>query len=293
LRGFPLLNHHFRQQFSIEIPPPQGDYFSALFISFHSSMHAITFRTLKASASTAVIGFAVVAGSLLSQQSPAQAQVIAPPAPSNPINFLPAYTTTGAVGGATSANPSSFGFFFEAAQDVQLDGLGFSSQPGWGNTTSYEVKLWSFDNGGLDPLDYTELATATFTHGTPYTFKDGYFWQSLAPVINLPESVVSDPTSLRGYVITAIGNFSGIGGNVEFEGGTATFDPRSINVGNGFNDTSDTAGFYPIPFYDGGIGDAGYFNANFSYVPGPLPVLGAAAGFGWTRRLRKRIRSSK
>jgi hypothetical protein len=28
-------------------------------------------------------------------------------------------------------------------------------------------------------------------------------------------------------------------------------------------------------------------------VPGPLPVLGAAAGFGWTRRLRKRIRSSK
>jgi hypothetical protein len=31
----------------------------------------------------------------------------------------------------------------------------------------------------------------------------------------------------------------------------------------------------------------------FNPVPGPLPVLGAAASFGWTRRLRKRIRSSK
>jgi hypothetical protein len=30
-----------------------------------------------------------------------------------------------------------------------------------------------------------------------------------------------------------------------------------------------------------------------SEVPGPLPVIGVAAGFGWTRRLRKRIGASK
>ena len=28
-------------------------------------------------------------------------------------------------------------------------------------------------------------------------------------------------------------------------------------------------------------------------VPGPLPVLGAGAAFGWTRRLRRRIRQTK
>jgi len=238
-------------------------------------------RTLKTSVSSATLGFALLAGCLLADQAPAGAQ------------FLPAYTTTGAVGGTTGANPSSFGFFFEAASNVQLDGLGFSSQAGWGNGTTYEVKLWSFVNGGGSPTDYTELANAMFTHGNSYSFQDGYFWQSLSPFITLPESIVSDPTSQRGYVITAIGDFTGTGGNVEFEGGTATFDTKFINVANGFNQTPDMAGFYPIPIYDGGIGDAGYFNANLSYVPGPLPLLGAAAGFSWTRRLRKRIRSSK
>ena len=269
----------------------------------------IALRTLKASTSSVAFGFALMAGGLLSQQSPAGAQVIAPPAPGNPItsrptssgsggvvptsSFLPAYTTTGAVGGTTGTNPSSFGFFFEAASNVQLDGLGFSSQAGWGNGTTYDVKLWSFVNGGGSPTDYTELASATFTQGNTYSFQDGYFWQPLSPFITLPESVVSDPTNLRGYVISAIGDFSGSMGAVEFEGGTPLFDTKFLNGGNGFNDITDANGFYPIPIYDGGIGSTGYFNANLSYVPGPLPLLGAAAGFSWTRRLRKRIRTSK
>lgn len=29
--------------------------------------------------------------------------------------------------------------------------------------------------------------------------------------------------------------------------------------------------------------------ATYTYVPGPLPILGAGAAFGWSRRLRKRI----
>ena len=31
----------------------------------------------------------------------------------------------------------------------------------------------------------------------------------------------------------------------------------------------------------------------YNYVPGPLPLLGSAAAFGWSRRLRKRITKSK
>jgi hypothetical protein len=44
------------------------------------------------------------------------------------------------------------------------------------------------------------------------------------------------------------------------------------------------------------IGDVnGTFGLEFAYnyVPGPLPLLGSAAAFGWSRRLRKRITKSK
>ena len=34
------------------------------------------------------------------------------------------------------------------------------------------------------------------------------------------------------------------------------------------------------------------FEAEYEAVPGPLPLLGAAAAFGWSRRLRKRLNSA-
>ena len=38
----------------------------------------------------------------------------------------------------------------------------------------------------------------------------------------------------------------------------------------------------------------GFIGPNFaSSVPGPLPLLGAASGFAWSRRLRSRVRSSQ
>jgi hypothetical protein len=41
-------------------------------------------------------------------------------------------------------------------------------------------------------------------------------------------------------------------------------------------------------------GDSEYtFTATAEYVPGPLPVLGAAGALGWSRRLRRRIKAQK
>lgn len=243
------------------------------------------------------------------QSAPAQAQPVAPPAPVNPIgprpadsgsggvvpsaSYLPAYTSTGALGGyALTSNPSSFGFYFDSKTTGPLNGLGFSSQQAWGNGTSYEVKLWYWNNFGGDPSDYKEIASKTFTHGQPYSFQDGFFWQDVNPNVSLKDTFTFDPNNEEGYVITVIGDFSNSPGNVQFESATATFNPNFVVGGNGFNEFPDGAGFYPIPFYDGGIGTDGYYNANLSVVPGPLPVLAAAAGFGWTRRLRKRISAS-
>ncbi|MEB3257111.1 MAG: hypothetical protein VKN83_02210 [Cyanobacteriota bacterium] len=266
-------------------------------------------RALSTSVSLASFSGLALMGSLALQQASAQAQPATPTLPTNPIDsrptnsgsggiaptaaYLPGYTTTVSFGGNTATNiQSSFGFFFDTNANLQLDGLGFSSQAAWGNGTTYTVKLWSYVNGGALPSDYTEIASSTFTHGTPYTFQDNYFWQSLGP-ISLPDTFTTDPTDQLGYVIAAIGDFSANSGNVQFETGTPTFNPNILNAGNGFNDASDPNGYFEVPIYDGGVGSTGYFNPNLSLVPGPLPVLGAAAGFGWTRRLRKRIRASK
>ena len=237
----------------------------------------------RASTTSAALAVALLGSSLLSQSAQAQ-------------TYLPAYTTTGVLGGHTSTSvSSSFGFYFDVAgNNVQVDGLGFSAQTAWSNGTTYNVTLWSYANGGTSPSDYTPIATSTFTAGTTYTLQDNYYWQTFvgAP-LSLPDTFTTDTANNFGYVIAAIGDFSNALGNVQFESGTPTFDPRILNAGNGFNDSTDMGGFYPIPFYVGGVGTNGYFNPNLSLVPGPLPVLGAAAGFGWTRRLRKRIRASK
>ena len=213
--------------------------------------------------------------------------------------IFPAVTVPNAAGGFYSGpNPASFGYFVDATTPFFLDGLGFSSQQGWPppGTSPYTVKLWSFKNGGGSPLDYTQIASVTFTPGTSYHFQDNYFWQSFAPIYLPGTYTDTDPNNLRGYVIAAIGDFSDAPGNVQFEGGTPTVDYRFVLGGNGFNNSNDPGpptGFYPIPIFDGGLGSNAYFNPNLSYVPGPLPILGAATAFGMARRMKRRVNSAK
>jgi hypothetical protein len=240
---------------------------------------------VETSLSAVALGGVILLGTLLPQQAKAQL-------------YSPAYTTTNVLGAHTATNtPSSFGFFFDVNGGANINGLGFAAQTAWANSAQYTVKLWSFANGGLVLSDYTEIANRTFTEGGGYTLENDYWWQSFtgSPLF-LSDSFATDPGGQRGYVIAAIGDFSNAAGNVQFETATASFDPRIVNAGNGYNENGFA--FYPVPIFDGGAGSAGYFNANISFappaasVPGPLPLLGAAAGFSWTRRLRKRISAS-
>ena len=243
--------------------------------------------TLFAKKATSAFAWASVASAMsaavsIGLESPAQA-------------IFPAITVPNATQSPyPGTNPASFGYFIDATTPFFLDGLGFSSQQGWPTGSSpYTVTLWSFKNGGYDPLDYTQIASATFTPGTPYHFQDNYFWQSFAPIYLPGTYIDTDPGNLKGYVIAAIGDFSNLPGNVQFEGGTATVSSKFVLGGNGFNDSGDPSGFYPIPIADGGVGINGYFNPNLSYVPGPLPILGAASAFGMARRMRRRVNSAK
>ena len=247
------------------------------------------FKPIQISLPGAVIASLLIGGALVGFQDPAQA-------------IIPAYTTIKSLGGHLDQVPASFGFYFDTDKDVTIDALGFSSQPGWpAGSTPYTVSLWSFVNSGNTIDDYTLIDSRTFTPGLPsYYFQDGYFWQNI-PLVTLLDSTTGDPSNEKGFVIGAIGDFSDLPGNVEFEGGSATFLPGFVNNDNGYNYGSDNPlasdydPLWPIPAYPPTIplGKNAYFNPNLSVVPGPLPVLGAAAGFSWSRRLRKRIRDSK
>lgn len=238
----------------------------------------------------ASVAAATSAGAVLSLAAPAHA-------------FLPAYTTINPTGGNyTTANPSSFGFFFDTRTNVLIDALGFSYRNTWvSGSPSYTVTLWSFTHGGQAPGDFLQLASRTFDSTSVYTLKDGYWWNSITPIVLPRTSYPVDPGNLKGYVIAAIGDFSGAPGTVQFEGTTEVgsaviVDDRFDLGGNGFNDSDQPAlptGFYPIPIADGNIGINGYFNPNLSYVPGPLPILGTATAFGMARRMRRRVKAAQ
>jgi hypothetical protein len=230
----------------------------------------------------AAICITASAGGILGLSSPAQA-------------FKPAYTTSSRLGAYyTASQNSSFGFFFDTTKDLPIDGLGFAPQEGWpGGSSSYTVSLWSFQNGGLTPGDYTLRASSIFTPGNTYVIQDGYCWQSIVPVI-LPESYNTDPTNDRGYVISAIGDFTDRPGNVKYESGVPNIDPNFNFGGNGYIDSSVASSFFPIPIGEiSSLGINAFFNPNLSYVPGPAPILGVASALGLSRKLRQRIKATR
>jgi len=240
---------------------------------------------IKTSISTVALGGIVLFGSLL----PDQAQA---------VTYSPAYTAN-TLGGSTATNvQSSFGFYFDVEGNVgTLNGLGFAAQNNWyfNSSNNYTVKLWSYVNVGQALSDYSLIASAVFMPGGSYTLQNNYLWQSIAG-INLPDTYTTDLTDQLGYAISAIGNFSNTPTtNALFEAGTASFNPKILYAGNGFNQAGSPDFDVPI-FPDNTLSTDGFFNANMSFaapVPGPLPLLGAAAGFAWTRRLRTRISASK
>jgi hypothetical protein len=210
--------------------------------------------------------------------------------------FKPAYTTRDRLGTYyTESNYSSFGFFFDTTQDLLIDGLGFAPQLGWpAGSSAYNVNLWSFKNGGSVATDYKLEASSIFTPGNPYVVQAGYCWQSITPILLPNTSFIVDPSNQTGYVISALGDFTDVPGNVKYEIGTPMIDPNFDFSGNAYGDSATADGFFPIPIQEKtGLRINGYFNPNLSYVPGPLPIFGVASALGLTRKMRNRIKQSK
>jgi hypothetical protein len=251
-------------------------------------MYPLIVKKLKNMFPKAVLTGLLTGCALVGAPNPAQAYT---PAYSNPDPSFAFQPTT-------PTQPGSFGFFFDTNTNVTIDGLGFSNQPtNWGSGTSYEVWLWSFSNGGNVIGDYTLIDKVTFTEGNTYELQGAYFWQSI-PLVTLTDSTTGDPTNQNGFVIGVVGDFSNNPGNVGAEGtlSAVSFLPGIVNNNSGFNFGPTSDPFWPVPVYpDAATATTGFFNGNLSIapIPGPLPMLGAAAGFAWSRRLRKRIQATK
>jgi len=251
-------------------------------------MYPLIVKKMKNMLPKAVLTGLLTGCALVGVPNPAQAYT---PAYSNPDPSFAFQPTT-------PTQPGSFGFFFDTNTNVTIDGLGFSNQPtNWGSGTSYEVWLWSFSNGGNVIGDYTLIDKVTFTEGNTYELQGAYFWQSI-PLVTLTDSTTGDPTNQNGFVIGVVGDFSNNPGNVGAEGtlSAVSFLPGIVNNNSGFNFGPASDPYWPVPVYpDATTPTTGFFNGNLSIapIPGPLPMLGAAAGFAWSRRLRKRIQATK
>jgi hypothetical protein len=73
---------------------------------------------------------------------------------------------------------------------------------------------------------------------------------------------------------------------------SATFNNATL-AGLGFTTTTGLLGTWQLTDTPGPSGQINLVLGPPAAVPGPLPLLGAAAAFGWSRRLRRRIATAK
>ena len=238
----------------------------------------------------ALIGALASGGVLMAAVQPAQAII--------PVltisNDTPNYTNPDFLG------DSSFGYAFDLQGTTIVDAVGLYAPKEW-TKGSYTVTLWSYKPEPPDTLVFKVEASEIFDAAllNTYPIVGSYAWIPISPL-----TLTGTPGNPdEGYFISAIGSFlcesfdmGGKCASSTLQGAytTSTYSFASPFFTEENRYSYDTDAVYPLPFFiQPSVSTNGFFNPNLSLVPGPLPVLGAAAGFGWTRRLRKRIRASK
>lgn len=157
----------------------------------------------------------------------------------------------------------TLGYKFNSSQSLNIKALGVFDAGTPGLSGTYDLGLW--DSAG-------NLLTSTSVSGLGDLIQDSFVWKYLPSTISL---------SPGDYVVGAAGSYTS-GDDYAFQGtftmlaGVTFLEDRYID---GSTLQFPTIATDTTPAWIGG---------NFA-VPGPLPVLGAGAAFGWSRRLRRRV----
>ena len=188
-------------------------------------------------------------------------------------------------GGVNLSNGSSFalGYEFSLSNAATVNALGSYDDNGDGLGGTYTVGLW--DVAG------TLLASATV--GTGDQLASSFRWAD-----------ISDITLGAGnYIVASAGDWLTNGDNYFYgvPGFAASFTTNQLTYVAGLYELGGTLTF---PLGSSGVATApGWLGGNVSFasttsttstsVPGPLPLLGVAAAFAYSRKLRKRIKLHK
>jgi hypothetical protein len=217
---------------------------------------------------TAVVATALTLLAAPFVATPARALSIGPALQS----FIP-----GTLGGDPSFRGTA-GYRFSTSRDLTISALGFFDDQEDGLLSSHDVGIFAAGSQAL-------LASTTIAAGSSAYLQGGFRWAALTPFTLSPGT----------YVIAAT-----------LPGDPATFDPVNysasspttidglIIAGESLTQAVDPLALV-MPTVDEGLG-YGFFGANFATpqaVPGPLPLLGAAAAFRCSRRLRRRSSAAR
>jgi len=195
-------------------------------------------------------------------------------APARALNLRPALA--GFDGGSLGGDPAfsgSLGYGFSLNQPQTITALGFYDASEDGLLSSHGIGLY-------EASSQTLLASATVPAGSGSWLQNGFRWVPIPSVSLLSGS----------YVIAATSS-----------GDAALFDPflyettadagiEGLVIGASLSETG-SGSVVAFPSQDEGLAE-GFFGPAYAIAgtPGPLPLLGAGAALGWSRRLRLRRR---
>jgi len=176
-------------------------------------------------------------------------------------------------GGSNSANGSwTLGYEFSLSNTSIIDALGSYDQNGDGLNGTYNIGLWD-TSGNL-------LRTASVS-GSGNPLVSSFRWADIVDITLSPGN----------YIVASAGDWLPNGDDYYYNG-TYTTAQGLTWVRNWEINGSNLQ--FPTSTYQLGFGIVG---GNVSLnsappVPGPLPLLGASAAFGFSRQLRQRVKGA-
>ena len=214
----------------------------------------------------------VLSGALL-QAAPVQAGP-------GPIASTPGTDPTAAIASFTNLTPNAtvgatntYGYEFTTAGPIAIKSLGVFDYLSDGLNTAHDVGIW--DSSG------TLKAFVNVPTGTTASLINGFRYQNLNSIVNLQAGT---------YRIGALYTPSSDNFAQKITSSGAATAGLGITLGDPFISSPNPV--LTQPTNASPLAAPGYFGPNFQYdsVPGPLPLFGAATAFGFSRRLRRRIR---
>jgi hypothetical protein len=178
----------------------------------------------------------------------------------------------------TSLTNNTYGYEFTTSVALAVQSLGVFDAGFNGLAENHQVGIWEQGNSAA-------LASVLVPAGSSAALVNGFRY------VDLPSTLALNAGTT--YRIGAL--YLGAGdGFVECIVGCSSLTGHGITLGGSFYSAPPSTSLaYPnVPTSV----SPGYFGPNFQVkvdVPGPLPLAGALSAFGFSRRLRRRIRSCR